>query len=626
MVIDLTACTGCNACVVACQAENNIAIVGKDQVCRGREMHWIRIDRYFVGDDEIERDPEDPLHPARRLRALRGGALRERLPGQRHDAQPRGAERDGLQPLHRHALLREQLPVQGAPLQLPRTGTTTRSWTRCTGGLPETLQMQKNPNVTVRFRGVMEKCTYCVQRIQAAKIRVEARGPRDQGRRDPHGLPADLPGRRDRLRRPQRPATAASRSWSADRPRLRPAGGARDAPAHDVPRQGPQPEPGDGLMAYCEPITRARRGAPRQTGRARSREVTDDICRVTENQRAARLVDRASSSPSRFAGIFVFCVGYLFWRGVGVWGNTAPVYWAWDITNFVCWVGIGHAGTLITAILFLFRQKWRTAINRFAEAMTIFAVICALIFPGIHVGRAVVRLLHVPVPEPDDASGRTSRARSLWDVFAVSTYFTVSLLFWYVGLIPDLATPARPRARPSGASASTASSPSAGAAANRHWQQLRARVPDPRRHLDAARALACTASCRSTSPRRSSPAGTRRSSRPTSSPAPSSAASRWSMTLLLIARAVFELKRLITDAAPRADEQDHPPDGHARRLRVRDGVLHRLVLRQRVRDGALLPRTAPTGPYWWAWMLDDVAATCIVPQLFWFKRCARASR
>jgi Ni/Fe-hydrogenase subunit HybB-like protein len=117
-------------------------------------------------------------------------------------------------------------------------------------------------------------------------------------------------------------------------------------------------------------------------------------------------------------------VAYLFWEGVGIWGNNNPVAWAWDITNFVFWVGIGHAGTLISAVLFLFRQKWRTSVNRFAEAMTIFAVMCALIFPGIHVGRVWPNF----------------RSPLLWDVFAVSTYFTVSLLFWYTGLLPDLAT------------------------------------------------------------------------------------------------------------------------------------------------------------------------------------------
>jgi molybdopterin-containing oxidoreductase family membrane subunit len=116
-----------------------------------------------------------------------------------------------------------------------------------------------------------------------------------------------------------------------------------------------------------------------------------------------------------------------------------PVGWGYAIINFVFWVGIGHAGTLISAILFLFRQKWRTGINRFAEAMTIFAVICAGVFPGIHVGRAWFAYWMFPVPN-QMLMWPNFRSPLLWDVFAVSTYFTVSLLFWYVGLIPDLAT------------------------------------------------------------------------------------------------------------------------------------------------------------------------------------------
>jgi molybdopterin-containing oxidoreductase family membrane subunit len=132
-------------------------------------------------------------------------------------------------------------------------------------------------------------------------------------------------------------------------------------------------------------------------------------------------------------------VPWLVWEGIGVWGLNVPVGWAWDITNFVFWVGIGHAGTLISAILLLFRQKWRTSINRAAEAMTLFAVACALTYPGIHVGRIWVAYWMAPLP---NQMGVWPNFRSplLWDVFAVSIYGTVSLLFWYVGLVPDLAT------------------------------------------------------------------------------------------------------------------------------------------------------------------------------------------
>ena len=137
--------------------------------------------------------------------------------------------------------------------------------------------------------------------------------------------------------------------------------------------------------------------------------------------------------------MFFAAIGYLIATGIGVWGNNSPVFWALDITNFVFWIGIGHAGTLISAILFLFRQRWRTGINRFAEAMTIFAVVCAGIFPAIHVGR--VWVVYWLAPYPNQMSlWPNFRSPLLWDVFAVSTYGTVSLLFWYLGMIPDLAT------------------------------------------------------------------------------------------------------------------------------------------------------------------------------------------
>ncbi|MBI2419982.1 MAG: polysulfide reductase NrfD, partial [Ignavibacteriales bacterium] len=134
-----------------------------------------------------------------------------------------------------------------------------------------------------------------------------------------------------------------------------------------------------------------------------------------------------------------FCLAMTFYKGTGLWGNNQPVGWALDIVNFVFWVGIGHAGTLISAVLFLFRQKWRTGIARFAEAMTIFAVICALLFPTIHTGRPWLDGYLMPYPNQHGLWVNFT-SPLLWDVFAVSTYFIVSLTFWYVGLIPDFAT------------------------------------------------------------------------------------------------------------------------------------------------------------------------------------------
>ncbi|MEJ5349975.1 MAG: NrfD/PsrC family molybdoenzyme membrane anchor subunit [Melioribacteraceae bacterium] len=137
--------------------------------------------------------------------------------------------------------------------------------------------------------------------------------------------------------------------------------------------------------------------------------------------------------------LFVIGLGFTFFYGIGTWGNNNPVGWGFGIVNFVFWVGIGHAGTLISAILFLFRQKWRTGIARFAEGMTIFAVMTAAIFPLIHTGRPWLAGYLFPYPNQHSIWPNFT-SPLLWDVFAVSTYFTVSLIFWYVGLIPDLAT------------------------------------------------------------------------------------------------------------------------------------------------------------------------------------------
>ena len=140
-----------------------------------------------------------------------------------------------------------------------------------------------------------------------------------------------------------------------------------------------------------------------------------------------------------FLNLFLIGVTWLFWKGVGVFGINWPVGWGFDIINFVWWIGIGHAGTLISAILLLLRQEWRTSINRFAEAMTLFAVACAGMFPVLHLGRPWLAYWLFPYP---NTMGMWPQFRSplIWDVFAVSTYATVSALFWYVGLIPDLAT------------------------------------------------------------------------------------------------------------------------------------------------------------------------------------------
>ena len=181
------------------------------------------------------------------------------------------------------------------------------------------------------------------------------------------------------------------------------------------------------------------RRAPLVLGDHDFESITDTVCGVVERPKPPTAWYIAFSISSLFALLFLVLLAYLFGVGIGVWGVQNPVGWGFAIVNFVFWVGIGHAGTLISAILFLFRQKWRTGINRAAEAMTIFAVICALIFPAIHIGRWWLPYYMIPYP---NQMGMWPNFRSplLWDIFAVGTYFTVSLVFWYMGMIPDLAS------------------------------------------------------------------------------------------------------------------------------------------------------------------------------------------
>ncbi len=168
-------------------------------------------------------------------------------------------------------------------------------------------------------------------------------------------------------------------------------------------------------------------------------QITEDICSPTERMPGSMWFIAFAVSIA-FLGIFAFSVFWTVYYGIGSWNLNRTIGWSWDITNFVWWVGIGHAGTLISAILLLFRQKWRTGVNRAAEAMTIFAVICAGQYPLLHVGRIWLVFFIFPYPNTRGPLWVNFNSPLLWDVFAISTYLTVSLLFWYTGLVPDFAT------------------------------------------------------------------------------------------------------------------------------------------------------------------------------------------
>ncbi|QEM07752.1 hydrogenase [Mucilaginibacter rubeus] len=168
-------------------------------------------------------------------------------------------------------------------------------------------------------------------------------------------------------------------------------------------------------------------------------KITNDVLRPVENM-PGRAWWIGFSVASLGASLWVFAISWTFWFGLGEWGLNKTVGWAWDITGFVWWVGIGHAGTLISAVLLLFRQNWRNSINRSAEAMTIFAVICAATYIAAHMGRPWMAVYSLPLPNQYGSLWVNWNSPLIWDVFAISTYFSVSLVFWYTGLLPDIAT------------------------------------------------------------------------------------------------------------------------------------------------------------------------------------------
>ncbi len=174
-------------------------------------------------------------------------------------------------------------------------------------------------------------------------------------------------------------------------------------------------------------------------GKKSYHDITVDLTRSTE-QAPSKTWWIAFLISVSLLMFMIFCIIWTIWFGIGTWDLNRTIGWGWDITNFVWWVGIGHAGTLISAILLLFRQKWRTGVNRAAEAMTIFAVMCAGLFPVIHMGRIWLAIFIFPYPNTRGTLWPNFNSPLLWDVFAISTYFTVSVLFWYAGLVPDFAT------------------------------------------------------------------------------------------------------------------------------------------------------------------------------------------
>ena len=179
--------------------------------------------------------------------------------------------------------------------------------------------------------------------------------------------------------------------------------------------------------------------APLIKGNKSAADVTRDVCGALDGKPTLLWWLGLGLSFSALM-LGVVAVSYQTVTGIGTWGLNSTVGWAFDITNFVFWIGIGHAGTLISAILFLFRQRWRTSVNRAAEAMTLFAVMCAGLFPVIHMGRPWLAFWMLPYPNTRGSLWINFRSPLIWDFFAITTYLTISAIFWYIGLLPDLAT------------------------------------------------------------------------------------------------------------------------------------------------------------------------------------------
>ena len=438
MAIDLTKCTGCSACVVACQAENNIPIVGKEQVRKGREMHWIRIDRYYPGSCR----ESGGRHPAARVRALRDRALRVRLPGQRHRPHRRGPERDGLQPLHRHPVLLQQLPLQGPALQLLRLHADYTA----------AREMRMNPDVTVRTRGVMEKCTYCVQRIERTRIatRIEGRTIQDgeletacqqacPTRAIVFGSLNDASSKVSQLHADPRRYDLLHELGT--RPRTVYLAKVRN-PNPELALKAPAPvEPGRRSTNNGRPAARRARSAGADAPhrwRAHRQDHQRQPARARLARRRQRLVGllRRGALAARHAGHLHLLDGLQGHRRVG---QQHP----------------GRLGVRHHQLRLVDRHRPRRDAD-LRDPAAVPAEVAHVDQPLRRGDDAVRGHLRAALPaDPHRASlvrgywlfpypstnGIWPQFKSplTWDVFAVSTYFTISLLFWFLGLIPDLA-------------------------------------------------------------------------------------------------------------------------------------------------------------------------------------------
>ena len=441
MVIDNAACIGCHACVIACQAENNVAVVGPEEVANHRIMQWIRIDRYeheresptSVGGFEpvpcmqCEKAPCEPVCP---------------VEASVHDI-------EGINNQVYNRCVGTRFCQSNCPYKVRRFNWYAYNSGQAYKNLGEDpMPAEKNPDVTVRARGVMEKCTYCVQRISRARREAEKVDRPHSGGRCRHRVPAGVPDAGDPFRQPA--GSRLGRQQTEERsPALHAAGRARHLAAHDLSGAAAQrqPRPSGGEFMSAGALS-----ASRRPGRRRAREEGDALLHVDNIEAINTLITRplldrgdwrrwwmAIAFTGAMTALFFGSALYLFIEGIGIFGNNQTVVWGFPIANYVWWIGIGNAGTLISSLLLITHQKWRASINRFAEAMTLIAVAIAGLFPIFHMGRPVYFYWLFPYPNIQ-ALWPQWRSALIWDFWAILSYLLFSIIFWYTGLIPDLAT------------------------------------------------------------------------------------------------------------------------------------------------------------------------------------------